>query len=124
MIQYIALLLSGCDVTLTFYTFYLMGKKGLFDPDHEINPVGRYLLRKGLSVKRYLLMAALALSVLSGAMWFGSPGVAWFITGALVVANMGHSANIKYIKDVWNDEAYWFFRKKVFECETLLKREV
>lgn len=101
--------LSFVDVLLTFYQFFLMGKKNMCGPKNEINPLFRLILKNNANPFKYILIALTAQILLyvivrlSG--W--SEFVIGSICGMLVIAVMVHFSNLNSIKKKWNDELYW-----------------
>lgn len=118
------LCLSALDVTLTHYQIFCAIKKDVFVPQMEINLIPRLIIGKNPNALRYLMGTAFSLSGFAMLFYFIlSKGVipAYFgggvMIGALFLINYIHIHNIVYIRNNWNNEAYWILKRQQRKVE-------
>ena len=101
--------LSFIDVTMTFYQFHLLSKKGTFGPKNELNPLFRMIIGKSPSPLKFLIVGVLAQTVFFLLIKSAKDNlfVMGAISGMLTIVNLTHIYNIKKITTKWNDVKYW-----------------
>lgn len=112
-------LFSFSDVTLTFYQFFLMKKKGVENHKLELNPIVRYLFKGGPSPLKYVIAITYTYSIMFILFWLlGKSGNVYNLiwccgvaSGMLLIPNIYHITNIKRYKQFWHDERYWEITK-------------
>lgn len=106
---------SFSDVTLTFYQFFLMKKKGIVNHRLELNPIVKYLFKGGPNPIKYIIAIIYTFSLITILIHF-SGSLSWMLgvmTGMLLIPNIYHLANIRRYKQFWNDQRYWDITKEI-----------
>lgn len=116
-------ILSFLDITLTYYTFYLDNKKGVFKIEDENNIFIKFILRTwGLTPRSYLI-TFFAIQDFLMILWYYVPSQEIFgnvLVGMFLVVFLIHSKNIGRNKKYWNNTMFW---KKLKELHAVMKYE-
>lgn len=115
MILKITLLcLSLLDITLTYYYFFMMDKKGVFDPKEEKGIVPKFFIKGGLTSKGFL-WASITTVLYVWAVLVFVPVLIPYVIGVSFMVNMMHYHNISNIRKFWNNARYWEIYKEIKE---------
>jgi hypothetical protein len=115
---------SVLDVTLTYYQFFLMQKKDVYDSKCEKNPIARIFFKNGIYPLKMLFTYIYTLCILFIIIWIYFNyainlgelyvnSLLSIVMGILFTVNMYHIFNIRTHKEFWNDDIYWYHRKHI-----------
>jgi hypothetical protein len=123
-ILYYIFIFSALDVTLTYYQFFLMQKKDVYDSKCEKNPLARIFFKNGISPLKMLFTYMYTFGIIFIIVWFYFTHLINYgelyvnsllsiVMGILFTVNMYHIFNIRTYKEFWNDNIFWDHRKHI-----------
>lgn len=119
----VIVILSFVDITLTYYTFYLDNKKGIFNIEDETNIFIKFILRQWGLIPHSYLITFFAIQDFLMIVWQYTPLQEIFgsvLIGMFLVVFLIHYKNIGRNKKYWNNKMFW---KKIKELYAVTKNE-